>query len=212
MTAANIILAVRQDVKDAAKSNIVRGEVPSGDVDAVNKRFYLAYQPIVTASAKVYQNGTLLTLTTNYTIDEETGIITFVAIPAVGTKIEVDYYYNWFNDASYTSFLDNASQSLGFASATITSIPEGLIPATLKFVAHYYYKARAAFYANRFNSSTAGQTVNVDVITKNFKDLATECWEEAIELRNDYYKKFGQQNQPASAVTAPSISNYTPQR
>jgi len=67
---------------------LVRGEVPTGDVDSSNADFTIADTP-VTDTLRVYLNGIRQKITDDYTFTGTT--ITFVTAPLTGDKILVDY-------------------------------------------------------------------------------------------------------------------------
>lgn len=65
-----------------------------GTGDGVDTTFSLLVAPIIADSQKIYLDGTLQTETTNYTITDSTGAITFTVAPANGVKITADYAAN----------------------------------------------------------------------------------------------------------------------
>lgn len=57
--------------------------------DGVNKEFQFPYSPMYPASSKVYKDGTLQTVVTHYTADEELGLFTFLAAPALNLEVVI---------------------------------------------------------------------------------------------------------------------------
>ena len=74
------------------ENNVITGE-DLGTGDGSNKDFYTDYAPVVTESETVYVNGTAKTRGTDYTIDYETGKITFGTAPAAGDDVTADYTF-----------------------------------------------------------------------------------------------------------------------
>ena len=64
---------------------------PVGTGDASDTTFYIYYAPIVGDSQTIYLDGAAQTETTHYTINDTTGLITFVAAPGSGVAITADY-------------------------------------------------------------------------------------------------------------------------
>lgn len=64
-----------------------------GTGDGSNKSFSLDHTKVVNVSEKVYVDGTLKTKTTDYTIDNYTGAITFVTAPALNKAVTAHYQY-----------------------------------------------------------------------------------------------------------------------
>jgi hypothetical protein len=91
-------------------STVVSGEVV-GTGDGSTKEFYLANKPVKEGSEKIYVNEVEQTRDQDYTIDYETGKITFATAPASGAEITADYiYYKRFR----ISFLDPDGKELAF--------------------------------------------------------------------------------------------------
>ncbi len=64
-----------------------------GTGDGSNKVFVLDWSPVVAGSDTVRVDGTVKTRGTDYTIDNATGTITFVAAPAAGAVVTASYTY-----------------------------------------------------------------------------------------------------------------------
>lgn len=69
-------------------SNVVTGEIPTGNINGSNVTFTLAYTP-VTGTVKVYLDGQRMALTADYSISGTT--ITFVEAPVTGSVLQADY-------------------------------------------------------------------------------------------------------------------------
>jgi len=74
-------------IRNKPFDTVASGEL-MGYGDDTETEFTLKYHPIISGSLTVYINGTL---TTAYTANIVSGIITFTTAPAVGEKITADY-------------------------------------------------------------------------------------------------------------------------
>lgn len=62
-----------------------------GTGDGEETEFTLAYHPATASSYTIYVDGVAKTKTTHYTLDEDTGVITFLTAPANGSAITATY-------------------------------------------------------------------------------------------------------------------------
>ena len=220
-TAAQI-LTLRQLVNDDPTSKQARAEVPQNTRDNSRTVFQVLHYPIVVngwANTDLDATKTSVYLTTNttvrtqtgFTVDPINGLLTFNTAP-VGTESPwyVDYYWQWLTDTQHSAFLDLASYDTGFSPTT--TITTGLTNAWYHYAKHHFFKTMAAKYAWRFNSSGGGQGQSVDVVTKNYKILADEAWQEAENMKTAFYTRHGARNAPALANSAMSIDPWTPAR
>jgi hypothetical protein len=239
---SQFVLDIRQDVGDTGKSRETysRDERLDG-VDGTTKRFTLLYYPVMPGASpgsydfqlrKTHLNvTTLLTIVTDYTLDAANGIVTTVNAPAGGPSVDpidelkATYHFQWYDDDQYYDFVDDSCMIVGVtpdqtlapparAADSLVKLPDGLMDAVKKFCAHAFYKRRAAEYATRFNSSTSGQSVSVDVVTTNFRKLAEETFKEGMTLMYEFYKRRGAREAPAGVLGAARGLNvpYTPRR
>ena len=207
--AANIT-AVRVLVSDTPVSKLNRGETPKNPRNGANKVFQLDRFPIVPGSVFL-TSGANIRVQNGFAEDDTNGLITFTAAP-VGTESPwyVDYNWLWFSDTEYGTFLDSASEDIGFNPTAI--IPPGLNNALNAFAAYHMYEALAAKYASKFNSTGGGQGVQVDVVTGNFLKLANAAKDKGLNFLNLYYQRSGRRNAPAAALAHPRIDPWTPPR
>lgn len=77
-----------------------------GTGDGIVSEYYLDHQNIISDSQTIYAAGTALTVTTHYTLDNDTGKITLTAsgITACNTKA-ITAKYNYINNAMKNSYL-----------------------------------------------------------------------------------------------------------
>ena len=73
--------------------------------DGVTVDFALPNSPVVDGSQKVYVAGTLKTEVTDYTIDNDLGLVTFVTAPVNAAAIVVNYRHTLISDADIETFL-----------------------------------------------------------------------------------------------------------
>lgn len=99
MTLVDDINLIRMKLGDYLKPAIDRD---AGD--GIVKQFVLTHKHIQDYEVEV--DGTLKTETTDYTIDANNGIVTFVIAPASSKEVKVSYNYAGFNDTDLTTLLN----------------------------------------------------------------------------------------------------------
>lgn len=106
------IEAVRLKASD--KSAITRDTARGNGTDTY---FRLAHSPLT--GLEVRKNGTLLTITTDYTVDLVNGVVTFVSTPVVNDNLEFIYYWSIFSDDEVQYFIDEAGGDVTIATARL---------------------------------------------------------------------------------------------
>jgi hypothetical protein len=226
LSLAELVTAARRTVNDtgSGRNALIRDE-QLGGIDGIKKRFGLLYYPIVTSTIELRLNGVLLATPANYSVDETTGIVTMVTAPSDGPPMDVleaTYRFLWFADEDFHEFIAEAAVSAGFpqAGATATAratlvaenYPDGMLDALLAFVGYHFNVRRADEHAHRFSSSAGGQSVNTDVVTKNFRELSKQFWDMGVTMRDDFFRRRGAREAPSVAVGGyvPTISPSGP--
>jgi hypothetical protein len=102
---------LRKELADPYKSAFDQN---SGDGETTV--FKLSHKNVKAGSYSVYVGNDEQTETTEYSIDREEGIITFVTAPTSGVEIKVEYIFSAFSDEELTEFLslenNNISKTL----------------------------------------------------------------------------------------------------
>ena len=125
MTYLTFINRLRTELKDFGK---IYKETFDGDGSTLN--FPLTHIPIKDDSYTVKVEGVTKTETTDYTIDKDTGVITFVSAPASGSdNIEVSYQSVQIRDEDYLEIINDGIDHFqwklwkkAFDSTTFTSV------------------------------------------------------------------------------------------
>lgn len=86
--------------------------------DGFSVDFALPNSPVVSSSYRVYSGSTPQAEITHYTIDRDSGVITFVAAPASGAVITVNYRHTILSDADIEAFLSLEGDVAQLAAAT----------------------------------------------------------------------------------------------
>lgn len=79
--------------------------------NGINTEFKFPYAPIYTGTAKVRVNSILKTLTSDYTLDETLGLVTFVVAPGDGLEVSITANVTMLTDDEILSLLDDYSDS-----------------------------------------------------------------------------------------------------
>jgi hypothetical protein len=220
LTLAQVVATSRVVVGDTGtgRAAMSRLEEPGGKVNGTNKTFQVLFFPLVSALGfELRKNGVVLANPAAYTVDVNTGIITMVTAPVTSPRdiLEATYTFVWFPDNDYYEFIASAATmvdvvGLGanpaiIAADVITKLPDTLYDAFKQFIGYYYNTRRADENAHRYAAAAGGQSVNVDVVTKNFRELAKSFYENGVAMREDFYKRRGAREAPAAAQ-----STFTP--
>lgn len=100
-------------LKTGDKSQLEREE-SVGDGSITN--YKLGHEPIISPSSlQVWVNGTAQTLTTDYTVNESFGVVTFVSAPAANSTIVFQYYWAVFSDDEVDYFLTEGGDNVTLA-------------------------------------------------------------------------------------------------
>lgn len=145
VTTANITTLIRGIIDDNLKTD---GET-SHKYDS-SASFLLAHSYVSSSTIKVYKNGTLLTLTTDYTYNSDTNRVTIIASLTKNDDILITYsYYEQYSDSEILSFI-------------CASLPE--------FVKHRYSKY---FYVNDDGEVVSMNDINPTLEEGNIIALIT---------------------------------------
>ena len=163
-----------------------------------------------TAPLGVYVNGTIATVTTD---DLTSGEFKLSVAPANTDLIEASYYSQWFLDADLQSFLNYACGWV--LSANTDAVPVGLQPAVLKYAAGDAYQDLCAKWAMNYS-----QQYKVEDAPNPNRNSPVDAWmklaknynDQAVSLRDQYYRRSGQALQPLFRSLAGSVTDVVPKR
>ena len=205
-TLASIILDVRAEVNDTTTSHLVRQEVPLGAINSSNKVYSLAYFPLV-ASASVFPTVDGVLLTAGFTVDLPKGKITFTTAPT--TSLTVDYYFYVFVDADITVWIQHGMQSCGYGgNSDIPTLPDPMSSAVEHIAISMACSAWSRKYAEGFSWTVGPETVDKKDISAHYLELSKDAYKTGIEMRDDYYKRYGKRNAPAFDVLQFNVGRY----
>ena len=214
MSATNytaLVAKLRILANDTATSNPHLGETPLGLRDGSNKTFRLAFQNPASSAIFMTYGATIRSASGFSILDAATGYLT--VNPAPDANITQPFYFDYFSqlyaDADYQTMLDEATEWLGGVAGT--DQPEGLYPAQIRYALASFYNRRASDKAKEYASSGGGIGAQPQTPAQAFTALAKAALAAAITLRDDYYKRQGQRNAPASGtVHYPMSTNQNP--
>lgn len=228
---ATLTTAARTEARDLPQSNPVMREGLNGPRDGVNTVFYLANRNIVSGIVSSVQYGpwatygtTIRSLSTGafpFTLDALNGIVTFTTAPDGGSSgaltqpLQMDYYFQWFLDADYSTWIDQATEELGQVAGSFVGPVSGggdLTPALIQYVAERFWTNRASQYANKYATATSGASENIQTVTANFLSLAKVARAKAEKMRVAAYQDPGGKVSPYAATITYGMPNYTPRR
>ena len=216
MSATNYaVLVPRVQVlaNDSATSNPHFGETPTGLRDGSNKVFRLAFtNPVAAGIFMTYGAGIIRQAAgalTFQVLDQASGYLTVspggVAPDAgITNPLAFDYFSQLYPYADYQSMLDEATEWIGGAAGV--DVAEGLYPAQIRYALSVFYNRRASDKAKEYASSGGGIGAQPQTPAQAFTNLAKSALQQAVTLRDDFYKRQGQRNAPASGTMSYGIS------
>jgi len=170
---------------EAGDSGTPVRDVASGD--ALGTVFYMSVAPLIGDSQLVTVAGATLTETTHYTLDDETGKLTFLVAPALGTEnIVVTYKGVSVPDGA----IAEACRQFGLVASA--DAPIGA-PAAILEAAAMVCDWRASETAQDFDFDTDGQSFKKGSVAAHWADRAT-----ALRVRLN--KSYGIVSVPISRV------------
>lgn len=223
---ADAIAALRTEISDDLYGKVVVGFTPLvGEQDGVNKDFQIPQDRINATTLKLYKNGSILTVTTDYSvIDASQGMIRFVVSPNEADTIATTFNWIFFMDVELDHFLNRAANEFTIASyhtdagfgETIpilpSDIPDGQKPAILLLAAYRAAQALATRYATRYDSSTGEQDAKASQMAERFDKMAERLRKLALDARNDFYQGQGAQYRPSQKSVGYRLPPWTPPR
>jgi len=215
MPTADVVKDIRTEIDDSDNSKFITDDV-SNQMTSTNLIYKLNHRPVVSGSEVVTKDGTILATPAGYAINYTTGIVTLVAAPTY--SIVVSYFWQDFTDDQIDGFiysgLQHISQGTARADAEtdFAALPQGL-QVVVEHYALYHAFAALASKTIRLHKAAAGKkNVDKDQVAKKYQDAAKFWHDSADKEREDYYKRQGRRNAPASAENAVIYPTNTPIR
>lgn len=139
-----------------------------------------------------------------------TGEFQLVTPPVDGDILEASYFQQWFIDSELDSFLQTGSRWLFSSGDYVNITPDGLIPAVLKYAASEAYLKMSIRWRTYLSDGFKVEDVPKEAgkapadpyigMAKTFRD-------EALALRDEFYKRQGQALQPLFATISGRVRN-----
>lgn len=151
-----------------------------------------------TTTQGLYKNGVLLALAAVSSDDLATGQFNLATPPIDGDVIEASYYNQWFLDTELANFLTDAMRQL-FSGDDYTLMPAGLKPSGLKYAASEAYQKMAQRWREYMSQGykvedAPNKAPNSPV--DSFIKLSETFRKQALEMRDEFYKRQGRSLQP----------------
>ncbi len=207
-----LIGSIRVEVDDPSTGQSVFRETPLGVRDGVNVLFQLQNKNIV-ANTPLRTYGSTVRSNAGFTVaDAVAGVLQLSSPPDLNITFPFvfDYYFQWVIDADYQTWIDTATLEVGGASGTDPG--SGLYPAVIAFVAAKFWARRSSDAARKAQASGGGAEENLTSQAKAFLDLSREAYKRGCSLRDDFYKRFGKRNAPASYTITQGVTPYQTRR
>lgn len=206
---------LRALLSDGPTDKLAHRKAVLGDINGTNTKFktleFRRVTNFTSASSPlgVFVAGAAVTVSAD---DVSTGEFNLSAAPADGSELRCTYYYQWFLDSELDGFLKDAARFVA-AGETIGNTIEQLRQAALQYAAYDAYQKLALRWAQRLSEVyRLEDEVDGKAAENPFFKLATACRKCAMDLRDDYYKRQGQQFQPAYGFSMGNVQDTVPKR
>jgi len=198
---------------DTPTSNPHFGDTPTGIRNGTNQTFRLNFPNPVAASIFMTYGQSIIRQpaggTTFAVLDQPSGYLTVTpgGVPpdsGATQPMAFDYFSQLYSYADYQSMLDEGTEWLGGVAGT--DITAGLYPAQIRYALSVFYNRRASDKAKEYASSGGGMGAQPQTPAQAFTRLAESALKQAITMRDDFYKRQGQREAPASGTIRYQIS------
>lgn len=181
-----------------------------GSVDGTNTVFKTFETRIVPGSITIFVNKLPQTITA---FDYVAGEFTLSTAPPPASAMKASYYFQYFLDNELTDFVSYGAERISISDVTL--VPFGLQQAVLEFAASFAYEKLSSRWMNKMSETFLMQDApmgNEATRSNLFKQQADTHYKNAIELRDDFYKRQGRRNAPAYGRVKGNVPYYTPRR
>ena len=133
--------------------------------------------------------------------------------PANRDNFVATYYYQWFTDDELDTFLQNASNWLNLGS-TYINVPDGLNACVLDFAARECYRKAAVKFTQRMSEvyKTEDAPEGIQEMINSWRGMAKDFMASAETMRNNYYQRSGQAEQPLFGFALGRVRDPVPRR
>lgn len=217
MTWSNASSELRTLLSDGPTDKLRHLKFAIGIINGANKNFKtFEYRRITNLKTEasaflgVFVNNTKVTLSSD---DPSTGDFVLTAAPADGYDVLCSYYYQWFLDSELDTFLQNGADWLGLG--TTLQVPPGLHAAVMKYAAHDAFQKLSLRFSESLSAVYRTEDApdqSLESMVGTYKKLADNLYDEAVKLRDDYYKRQGRALQPLWGFVRGTVRKTEPNR
>jgi hypothetical protein len=219
---------LRQMIADTSQTKrVTRKQMANGTADGNNTLFYTWDKRVFEDSFQLFVDNELQDERSYELTNPISGEVTFDEAPDKDSEIRASYYFQWWIDDEIKNFLNKGAELTGEVDPNISathpdqaylSIQPGLKNAALKFAGHLAMDALVSrFVANKHSAEfLLEQDGNVEIgyseLIKNLQSQANTWFKQAVQLRDDFYKRQGRRNAPAFGIKQVNTKIYGPIR
>lgn len=209
-----LLLADTDKSKCATRKRLV------GNVDGDNAIFTTFDKNLYEDTVVVYVNDEVV----NFTVDDSVrGTLTLAVAPDENTKVNADYYFQWWRDVELTGYLNRGAQSCSIfdpatPEASYLLVPQGLRDAVLYFAASDANRAQVQYMIMRRHSEEfliqqdGNDDDNYSKMISSLQKQADWYFNNAVKIRDDFYERQGRRNAPAFNIKTVGRKQYGPNR
>lgn len=197
MTRAEFISQIRFLFHDTETSNYVRSESltirPENVVDGINTLFYLANRRLASFIGFINPTDNSTVSTDDYTVDLDTGMVTFGSGKAPTVPYRASYYWYKLTDSEIDKAISFAKSAGGFDPEDLEDYEVDY--ATLYCLA-YCYQSAAGRASEYYTLSASGKQVAKSELFNHYMSLYQSTLAQAKEMRTDQKTDRGSRDEP----------------
>ena len=166
---------------------------------------------VVAPSSGVYVNDIPVVVTSD---NKEVGEFQLAVAPIEGDRVEASYYSQWFLDTELTLYLRFACSALGLG-PDYSNIPDGLQPSAIKYASADAYQELSLRFAKMLSERYRMEDLPQDQLRAtidSYAKLSAQMRKDAIQLRDDFYKRQGQSFAPIFGTIVGNVRDVKPNR
>jgi hypothetical protein len=183
---------------DTPTSHRVFPDALQSQVDQVRTLFVLSNKNIVVPGTHYVVDGGALSNGDALVTSAANGLVTMLTAPQ--KSLDWFYYYQNFLSSEIQDFVDDGLAQVGMTEVDLPLIDPTLYDVVTHFAAAHMNEVMAQRFAANYNVSIEGESFEKSAVYQAYLKSAESLYKEAVDKREEYYKRQGRRFVAASQV------------